>query len=93
MSDQLRCEYDLRVKSTLIEAVARALYDTDEDMVDDSVSALTASGDRSLQDGLSPRLSWEQLEFSLRNRYFRRARAAAAVFQDMNGQNTADLQT
>ena len=89
MSEQLRFDYDLRVKSTLIEAIARALYDTDEDMVDDSISALTASGDRSWQDGLSPRLSWEQLECSLRKRYFRRARAVAAVFQDMNGQNVA----
>ena len=70
----------------MIEAVARILYETDEDIVDEAIAELTATGEVAWQEGRNPRLVWDDLDGTLQLAYRRRARAAIAV---MSGPKSA----
>ena len=62
-----------------IEIAAMAIYDADEDMVDENIAAAVASGDYSWSEIRFPRKAWEALSESVQTAYRRRARAAFAA--------------
>lgn len=66
----------------LIETAARTLYETDEDMTDEAISALTAAGNSSWQEKRCPRLGWDELDPALRDAYRRRIRAILALLDN-----------
>ena len=56
-----------------------AIYEADEDMVDENIAAAVASGDNSWSELRYPRKNWEHLVLSVQAAYRRRARAAFAA--------------
>lgn len=62
-----------------IEIAAMAIYETDEDMVDENMAHALAKGDTSWSELRYPRLGWGTLAASVQTAYRRRARAAFAA--------------
>jgi len=62
-----------------IERMAEAIFNTDEDIVDEKVADGVAAGDRSVMRRRSIRVRWELAPESQRQLYRRRARAARAA--------------
>ena len=62
-----------------IEIAAMAIYEADEDMVDENIAAAVASGDNSWSETRYPRKNWENLVQSVQVAYRRHARAAFAA--------------
>ena len=62
-----------------IEIAAMAIYDADEDIVDENIAAAIAAGDTSWSELRFPRKNWDNLVLSVQMAYRRRARAAFAA--------------
>ena len=72
-------------------ATARTLYETDEDITDEAVSALVAKGFTSWHDRSMARQKWDELAPEVQLAYVRRAKAALALIEDMLRNSPDDL--
>lgn len=68
-----------RLYASVIETVAIALYDTDEDITDEAMALRGAKLERSWSEIRSPRLDWALMQPTVKDAYRRRAMAALSA--------------